>query len=147
MYEKILLTTDGSEGAEAAVEYAEDLAKKYDAELHVLFVLEIGVNTSIGAVSDLMSELEKTGRLGEVGEESVESIEKELGSEVDSETHVSRGVPHEEITGYADENDIDLIVMSSHGRTGLDRVLLGSVTEKVLRSSNIPVLTVNREGV
>ncbi|MFB6189971.1 MAG: universal stress protein [Candidatus Nanohaloarchaea archaeon] len=147
MYEKILLTTDGSEGAEAAVAHAEDLAKKYGAELHILFVLDIGVDTSIGAVSDLMGELEEAGRLTELGQEAVDSIEKELDPEVDAVTHVARGVPHKEITGYADENDIDLIVMSSRGRTGLDRVLLGSVTEKVLRSSDIPVLTVKREGI
>lgn len=58
------------------------------------------------------------------------------------ETDVRRGNPHREILDYADEHAVDLVVMGTHGRTGLDRYLLGSVTEKVVRLSNVPVLTV-----
>jgi nucleotide-binding universal stress UspA family protein len=55
---------------------------------------------------------------------------------------VAQGAPHQAILDYVDEHDIDLVVMGTHGRTGLDRYLLGSVTEKVVRLSDAPVLTV-----
>lgn len=60
------------------------------------------------------------------------------------ESAVRVGKPHQVIVGYADNNDIDLIVMGTHGRSGIDRYLLGSVTEKVLRTSDVPVVTVRR---
>lgn len=55
---------------------------------------------------------------------------------------VAQGTPHQAILDHIDEHDIDLVVMGTHGRTGLDRYLLGSITEKVVRLSDAPVLTV-----
>jgi nucleotide-binding universal stress UspA family protein len=60
---------------------------------------------------------------------------------VDTVTAIERGPPHRAILDYADENAIDLIVMGTHGRTGIERYLLGSVAEKVVRTSDVPVLT------
>lgn len=57
-------------------------------------------------------------------------------------TTIERGIPHEEILAYADANDVDVIVMGTHGRTGLNRFLIGSVTEKVIRSADVPVLVI-----
>jgi len=59
---------------------------------------------------------------------------------------VEWGEPYESVLDYADEHDIDIIVMGTHGRTGLDHHLLGSVTEKVVRTSDVPVLTVRASG-
>ena len=64
---------------------------------------------------------------------------------VPAETAVERGVPHEAILEYAAENDADAIVMATHGRTGVERFLLGSVTERVVRRSPVPVLVVRVE--
>lgn len=145
-YEKILVTTDGSEGAKAAAEHAIDIADKYDADLHILYVVDIGVDTSLSSVSDLMSQLESSGKLEDVGKKATESIKENAeASGVNSEVSVKRGIPHKEINSYIKEKEIDMIVMGTHGRTGLDRILLGSVAEKVVRSADVPVLTVRSE--
>ncbi|MFB6159184.1 MAG: universal stress protein [Candidatus Nanohalobium sp.] len=140
MYDKILVPTDGSEGAEVAVEHAIDLAKKYDAELHAVYVVDVRAGSAADMWANLLSEFE------EIGEEATEGIKtraREAG--VKAVAEVVRGIPHREINDYAGENSVDLIVMGTHGRSGLDRILLGSVTEKVVRTSEIPVLTVGRE--
>ena len=145
-YEKKLLTTDGSEESEKAVNHAKELAKSCNAELHILYVVDIGVNTQYGAVEDLMSQLESNSKLEKFGQETVEKIaEKIEDTGVEVFKSVEKGSPHQKILEYSRKNEIDVIVMSTHGRTGLDRMLLGSVTEKVLRKSEKPVLTVTRE--
>jgi len=145
-YDSILITTDGSKGAEAAAKHAIDIAEQYDAELHILYVVDIGVDTSLSSVSDLMSQLESSGKLEEIGKKAVEATKNKVkDKEIDSKVAIERGVPHKEINSYANDNDIDMVVMGTHGRTGLDRMLLGSVAEKIVRSSDIPVLTVRRK--
>jgi nucleotide-binding universal stress UspA family protein len=140
MYHKILLPTDGSEGAEAALEHALEIAEKYGAELHILYVADVRVDSTTDMWTNMLGQLEEMGK--EATEEIAEKVE-EAG--VETVTEVSRGIPHEEINSYVDENDIDLIIMGTHGRTGIDRILLGSVAEKVIRTSEKPVLTVGRE--
>jgi nucleotide-binding universal stress UspA family protein len=145
-YERILVTTDGSEGAKAAAEHAVEIAEKNSAELHVLYVIDIGVDASLSSVSDLMGQLESSGKLEKIGENATEEIEKMVENRgVDSKVAIERGIPHKEIKVYADEEEIDMIVMGTEGRTGLDRMLLGSVAEKVVRSSDVPVLTVRKD--
>lgn len=140
MYDIILIPTDGSEEAEIAVDYATSLAEKYDAEIHVLYVADVRVSSTGDMWSNML------GALEEVGEDATERIAEqaeELGLE--ATTEVVRGIPHNEINQYVRENNIGLIAMGTHGRTGLDRMLLGSVTEKVIRTSEAPVLTVRRD--
>ena len=140
MYSKILVPTDGSEGAEIAVEHALNLAEKFDSELHVMYVADVRV----GSTGDMWTNM--IGQLEEMGEEATSEIAdqaKENG--VATVTNVVRGVPHREINEYVEENGIEMIVMGTHGRTGIDRILLGSVTEKIVRTSKIPVMTVGRE--
>lgn len=145
-YEKILLTTDGSKRSEAAVDQAVGLARKFDAEIHILHVVDVGVDSSYDSVNELMSQLDSVENLEEFGEKAVESLQKQVEDKgLTPEVTVRQGVPHRKILDYVDEKDMDLIVMSTHGRSGLDRMLLGSVTEKVIRSSKIPVLTVTYE--
>ena len=140
MYNKILLPTDGSEGAEIAVEHALDLAEKYGAELHILYVADVRVDSTSDMWANILGELE------EIGGKATEEIAERAGkSGVETVTEVVRGIPHKEINSYVEENSIDLIAMGTHGRTGIDRVLLGSVTEKIIRTSDVPVLTVGRE--
>ena len=87
-------------------------------------------------------------RLEEAGYDSVEAIlERATEEDVDSTVGaVRRGDPAEAILDYTEEHDVDLVVMSTHGRTGIRRFLLGSVTEQVLRSAGVPVLTVGADG-
>lgn len=136
MYEKILVPTDGSEGANKALKHAEELAKTYGAELHILYVAD--VRTDISQTTTAM--MKET--MQEIGEEKVEDAVSEVSSEVDISSTVELGIPHSEIDKYVDDRDIDLVVMGTHGRSGLDRLLIGSVTEKVIRTVSVPVMTV-----
>lgn len=140
MYENILLPTDGSEGTRRAVEHAVNLAQNFDATVHVVYVVNTSAYSTLPADANWESIIEA---LEEEGYEATEDV-KELASEGEVKviTKVLEGVPHREILDYSEENDIDLIVMGTHGKTGIDRLLLGSVTEKVVRSSETPVLTV-----
>jgi nucleotide-binding universal stress UspA family protein len=137
MYNRILLPTDGSEGAKRAVEHALELAEKFDAELHVLNVVDVRSKSTADMWTDVLGELEDAGK--EIAEEIVEEAD-ERG--IDAKPEVIKGVPSREIVSHAEEDDVDLIVMGTHGRTGLDRVLVGSVAEKVVRTANVPVMTV-----
>jgi len=138
MYDMILVPTDGSEPAGAAVDHAVDLAANSGATLHVLSVVDSSAYASLDVSSEqALDELEANAEAatGEIAETAAEAG-------IEAVTEVSVGTPHEQITDYADAADVDLIVMGTHGRTGLDRFLLGSVTERVVRAAPAPVLTV-----
>ncbi|WP_458188416.1 universal stress protein [Haladaptatus sp. NG-WS-4] len=136
MFEKVLVPTDGSEGSERAIELAIDIATTYDAALYTLYVVD--VDTLAGNEGGtVLASLESAAQ--DAIDQAVEMAD-EAGVRT-TEAHVARGVPHRAILDFVDERDIDLVVMGTHGRTGLDRYLLGSVTEKVVRSSDVPVLT------
>jgi nucleotide-binding universal stress UspA family protein len=150
MYEHILIPTDGSEAAQNAVEQAVDLAEKYDATLHALYVVDVdATNLSLG--TEQVDRI-RQGRIDEMPEVKAEA-EEATGKVADAATargvpveeHVSAGSPSRAIRKFVDENDIDLVVMGSHGRSGLSRVVLGSVAEKVLRRTRVPVLVVDLE--
>jgi nucleotide-binding universal stress UspA family protein len=138
VYEEILVPTDGSHAAEAAIEQAIGLAEQYGARIHALYVVDVNAYSTIETGTDVvLSSLEKEGT------EAVEAIARAAGDAgVDVTTEVVTGTPYRDILEYADERGVDLIVMGTHGRRGLDRYLLGSVTEKVVRSADVPVLTV-----
>lgn len=137
MFDTILVPTDGSECAEVALEYAEDLASRYDATIHVLCVVDSRT-------------LENAPHYDEVKKERTDIAERTCNQFSESDLAVERAVrtdvPHTAILKYAAEQDIDLIAMGTHGRTGVERYLLGSVTEKVVRLSDTPVLTVRAEA-
>ncbi|MFB6300176.1 MAG: universal stress protein [Halobacteriales archaeon] len=137
MYDRILVPTDGSDGTTRAVDQAVDLAATFDATLHTIYVVD---NTSLPADVSAGSILEALERTGEEATGSVVTAAESADVKVESD--VLHGTPHRTIVEYAEDNDIDLIVMGTHGRSGLDRYLLGSVTEKVVRLARIPVLTV-----
>lgn len=148
MYERILVPTDGSKVAQAAVEQAVDIAEKYGAEVHALFIADVdavayGLGTeqvdrirqgNFRGMTDLREDAEEaTGYVKEQSEaRGLTAVERHAG-----------GRPPDVIADYAEENDIDLIVMGSHGRSGVRRALLGSVTERTLRSTRVPVLVVD----
>lgn len=139
MYSEILLPTDGGPASQAAVDHAVGLAEQYDARLHALYVVDTTAYASLDAgVETVLSALR------EEGETAVEAVEERADAAgVSAVSEIVPGAPHREITKYAATNDIDLIVMGTHGRTGLDRYLLGSVTERVVRTAESPVLTVH----
>ena len=138
MYHDILVPTDGSDASAAAVEHAVSLASQYDARMHALYVVDTG---SYGLLEEGASVV--VDALREEGRNAVDSIETAAAAaDVDVETAVVEGTVHRSILDYAAEADADLIVMGTHGRRGIDRYLLGSVTERIVRSAPVPVLTV-----
>ncbi|WP_049952235.1 universal stress protein [Halostagnicola larsenii] len=151
MYDQILVPTDGSDTAEEAVEHALDLAERYGATVHALYVVDTNA-MSLSLGGEQLDRIEQ-GHYGEM-DEVRERAEKatgyvadragELG--IDAVEHVSAGRPHDMIANYVAHNDIDLIVMGSHGRTGVRRALLGSVTERTLRSTRAPVLVIDSDN-
>lgn len=138
MYDHVLWPADGSEAATDAADEAFAVAANNDATLHILFVVdETSGPLNIRGGDAQFEDLEAEGE--EIVEELAEQAEQ-AGVETVTRA-VQQGTPHEVILDYADEN-ADIIVMGTHGRSGLDRHLLGSVTENVVRRSNVSVLTV-----
>ncbi|KZN23007.1 hypothetical protein A4G99_15905 [Haladaptatus sp. R4] len=143
MYDRILVPTDGSENAEAAARYGRWLADAFDATVHILSVVNISTYTDQLADIDEVNRERRTA-LEERAKEAVTGVEEILDrtSEIPYESVIEHGTPYEVILNYVSENDIELTVMGSHGRGGLDRLLLGSVTERVVRMSDAPVMAV-----
>lgn len=136
MYDHILLPFDGSDGATAVLHHVAEIAAAHDATVQVLFVADTTRDsmTVIGG--------EPVDALVGHGEDVVADAERTLAtSGVDCETDVVQGNPAAEIPAYAERYGHDLIAMPTNGRRGLSRFLLGSVTEKVVRLSSVPVLT------
>ncbi|EMA39980.1 universal stress protein [Halococcus hamelinensis] len=140
MYQGILVPTDGSELMDEVIERAVDLAGKYDASVHALYVANMG---TIGTL-DVDDRERIESRLEARGERAVEAVNDAAeGAGLETTTATRRGTPHQRITEYVeDHDDVDLVVMGTHGRTGLSHVLLGSVAENVLRHTTVPVLLV-----
>jgi nucleotide-binding universal stress UspA family protein len=140
--DSILVTTDGSEGAEAGVRRGIDLAATVGADLHVLSVVDTREIEPPGAIPDDRSE--RVRLIEDEAEGSVATVADVARTHLSGAvtTAVERDIPVRGITEYADAHDVDLIAMGTHGRSGLERVFLGSVTEKVLRTASVPVLAV-----
>lgn len=145
MFDRILIPTDGSEEVRPAVEMALGLAQTHDATLHVLFIVD--QPTSVSGTGEGFSGLDSLlDSLEEEGHQVTNAVAEQADDrDVKTELAVRRGNPHDDIVSYADKHDIELIVIGTHGRTGVKRALLGSVTEDVVRHSEIPVLTVHRD--
>lgn len=140
MYEDILLPTDGSEVTEAAVTHADELASTYDATVHVLSVVDMRnrfESPSSGLAPEAWEERER-----ERAEAAIDEAVDGLSAPVAVERVVVEGKPTTGILDYVDEHDVDVVTIATHGRTGLDHFLIGSVTEEVVRKSPAPVLTV-----
>lgn len=140
MYDDIFLPTDGSAGTGAVVEHVCSLADRYDATVHVRYVVD--QRHYMAAPAETKAEIRQS--LEEEAERAVDELEVTLADAgVDVETAIADGVPHREIVAAA-SGDIDLIVMGTHGKTGREQVdSLGSTTERVVKNSDVPVLVVN----
>jgi nucleotide-binding universal stress UspA family protein len=140
MYDTILLPTDGSAAATDAAVHAFSHADRYDATLHVLSVVEL--SSSLGAAG---RDDEKLASRKEQRATAAEELIDEHGHEgVDATVAVEVGSPTRVITEYVTTVGIDLVVMSTEGRSGAERIMFGSITEQVIRDSDAPVLAVQR---
>ncbi|WP_323190863.1 universal stress protein [Halostella sp. PRR32] len=141
MTKKILIAYDGSPQSESALEYALD--EHRDATLVILNAIDPGEAGygSQAAVPSYPEEWYEQAR--DSAKETLSEAEKRANrAGVDVETTVEVGGPANTVVEYAEENDIDHIITGSHGRTGVSRILLGSVAETVIRRSPVPVTVV-----
>jgi nucleotide-binding universal stress UspA family protein len=139
---RILFATDFSEGSSHALPYAADIARQYGAKLFLVHVI-YDVATSAGwyvphvSIDEIYRDMEKSA-----GAELEKSFVDELRGLRDVERVVLKGIPYEEISKFAGEKKIDLVVLGTHGRRGIDRMLFGSTAEQVVRNAPCPVLSV-----
>ena len=144
----ILFPSDFSEHSLAARNHALDLARKYDAKLHFLHVADDSSQYWMSAGDNVVPVVISEQELMETSSQQMNAfIDKYFADDRDVlTTNIVIGRPFLEIIRYAKDNNIDMIVMSTHGHGALASMLLGSVTEKVIRKSPCPVLTVRHEG-
>lgn len=139
MHDVVVFATDGSTPANRALDQAVSIAVETGATVHVLSVvdaadLDLFSSTDTDAVDDVLRDAAESA----VAEASTRA--ERAG--VDTVRAVRVGHPHREIRAYADEVDADVLVVGTHGRSGLSRTLLGSVASRLVRSSTVPVLVV-----
>lgn len=145
MFERILVATDGSEPATAAAGHAVDLAAAHGATLHALYVVDTGTNPLTVSKGEVRESLREVG--ADAADEALSTVEEladDAGVELVRATR--EGSPDGAILAYATEAAVDLVVIGTHGRDGIRRRLLGSVTERVVRDAPMPVTTVTADG-
>lgn len=141
LFKKILVATDGSENAVKAASYGVNIAKATGADVYALYVISAEHAVTTRTVMGWSEAFEE--QLANKGEAAIDHVEK-LGEEagVKVEPVFLKGIPAEKILEYAEESNIDLIVMGTHGLTGVKRFLIGSVAENVVRHSKVPVMII-----
>jgi len=146
-YTDVLLATDFSETARVALDHAATLARDHGATLHLLHVVEEfsyweSFDLKHFPSDDVLAEIEENTRIA-----LRDLVEEEgVGDEVATETLVRRGKPFVEIVRVARDVDADVIVVGSHGQTGLAETLFGSTAEKVVRKASCCVFVVRHPG-
>lgn len=150
MYETILIPTDGSEPAAQAAEHGFKLAKQFGSTVHILYVIELSDSASAapyGGIGQSIVTEKAVSNINERAAEIVTQLERKANElEIDTATETRRGSARQDIISYANEQDIELIVMGTRGRSGVERFLFGSVTERVIRATNIPIFVVRNDA-
>jgi nucleotide-binding universal stress UspA family protein len=134
----ILFPSDFSEESSHALQYAVDMAKRYGARLYFIHVVHTIYDTSWyipTSIDEIYNDLEKSAQ------KELERYVEDLRG-LNTERKVLTGIPYEVIVKFAKDNKIDLIIIGSHGRKGIDRILFGSTAAQVVRYAPCPVLTV-----
>ena len=143
MFEKILVATDGSEHGLRAAKVAVELGKISGGKVYAVYVADTQRTAHLPDDMLLFSIKELLLKEGKEAIKQVQELAEKNG--VDFDGAVVEGNPSDEIISYAKKKGANVIIVGAVGRTGLDKFLLGSVAEKVVRNSRIPVLTVPRE--
>jgi nucleotide-binding universal stress UspA family protein len=144
VYERVLVPTDGSDHALAAARRAFDLAERYGATVHALYVLDTGTSWLTVSKNEVRESLRDVGE--DAGRRALAAIEALAGEfDADLVTALREGTPDEEILAYVDDAAVDLVVMGARGRDGIRRRLVGSVAERVVGAAGVPVLTVTAD--
>jgi nucleotide-binding universal stress UspA family protein len=138
---KVLVPTDFSEISAQAFPYAEEIAKQFAAEIHLVHVLEKDPPIPLIRTFDMTTE-SVIKKLEDDTRNLLNQFKSKFSNDVNVKEVLLKGNDFEEIVDYSNKNGIDLIVIATHGRTGLLHTLLGSVAEKVIRYSKVPVLVI-----
>jgi nucleotide-binding universal stress UspA family protein len=145
MYRTILVPTDGSAGSNLAVDHALDLARRYDATLHLVYVVDTDVVNHYAGI-DAIEGVE--GALKAQGTDALDAAaERAERDGIPAERHVVEGSPHEAILDAVSMVGADLVVVGTERKSGEYRRLLGSVTERVVRMADVPVHVVKAEAL
>lgn len=141
MYDTILTPTDGSDAANVAAEHAIAIATQFDATLHVLSVID---TRTVGITTPTEIDVEQLRAAYRTQSETAIAEVEQKADEANqpTTTDIRLGVPDRTIIDYVDEHSIDLVVLGTHGQTGLGHALLGSVSERVFRTATASVLAV-----
>jgi len=153
MFNDILVPLDGSEVSERAIPMAEYLARSSEATVHLIHMVsrehELGAGRGIESVQGAEMEVDMARRLTESqlhrGRTYLEQKGSQLSSagiKIETEFAVKAGDPAQNIIDHVKEHSISLVVMTTHGHGGVRRLLVGSVTDRVIRSCEVPVLVV-----
>ncbi|MCS3924221.1 universal stress protein [Methanosalsum natronophilum] len=142
IYKRILVATDGSKLSECTLKYAIEIARISGARLYAVYVVDTADFASIPMESDagwetMYSVLRDEGK---DATQKVEELAKKVGVEV--EQVELEGHPSEEIVQFANKENMDIIILGTHGKSGLSSILMGSVAENVIRTSTKPILVV-----
>jgi nucleotide-binding universal stress UspA family protein len=141
MYEKILVPLDGSQLAEVALPYAEELAGKLGSEVFLLYVSVFPEYPDPHMARFYLDKVVETTKQG-----AARWIKKPAGRAIVVKSAILVGNPGEQIVGYAEKEDIGLIVIATHGQSGIKRWALGSVADRVLRATTKPVALIRAKG-
>jgi len=138
--QKILIPTDGSDYSIRAAEYGMDIAKMFDAQIMVVYVID---DVVLGQISKGGDREKAEMELKQDGQRYINYVvslaEKEC---LKNGSYIAKGIPFEQIVNLAKELNVDLIIMGTYGRKGTQRILMGSVAEKVIEYSLCPVLVI-----
>ena len=142
-FKKILFPVDLSESSAKIVPYVQSVAKKFDAKIHILFVARVfdyftGIYVPVPSITTM-------------GKDIIDGAEKRLYEFLDehfsafpnTKTAVVAGDASEEIIKYIEEQHIDLVIMGTHGRKGMDKIIFGSVADRIVKTAPVPVMVVN----
>ena len=142
-FSKILVPVDFGEPSERALELATDLVKQSEGEILILHVFDVPASYAGMGMSpvDLLAPMWTAGR-----KQLEDTLAKVKSTAPRATEETARGVPWREILASIERHRPDLVVMGTHGRRGLPRMVLGSVAEKIVRLSPVPVLTVRARG-
>jgi len=140
---KVLVPIDFSQNARRIVQEGFDIAGKFGAEVHILFVAQVFQDYSEFFVPHMPAIQFEEDILSRAREKMDEFIKENFDNCSSCKTEILAGDVAETILAYAEEKGIDLIVMGTHGYKGLEKILFGSVAEKVVKAAHCPVLTIN----
>ena len=138
----ILVPIDFSIHSKNALKYAVPIAEKFRASLHLVYVVEPTIYPAdLGFGQVVLPGVED--ELREKGAEELEMlIKKEIGKRVGASCAVRTGNPHQEILREADEREVDMIIVATHGHSGMEHMLFGSTADRIVRSARCPVMTI-----